>query len=334
MSLTVRRSRLVWFSFFCGVIVAAVLLARATTASAYVTIDSHCILRVWPPVQIDPPGGDQQVEGAVDCTGYGAVESEIEDCMQVQAAGGGFVTISGSCDDGVAYTNYNDLKLGEAGVCSRVYRTYDWGEDFDTGGENSTTSSAVTSCGIGDIVSSDSAAPDQTAQTWPAGLASAFPVFSQPGTTSDQLSAFAAPSSAAAQQFGLSSSASRLVLNSASGQTWLVPGSQGICSVTNGASPSAQILSVVQTSCDATATAETQGMFSVSGSTLTAIVPSGTGPVTVRSTGGASATAAPNADGVAVVTVAGQPSLVSYTGPNGQQNSVTLPATVAPPIAP
>jgi hypothetical protein len=336
MSLPLHRRQLRFLVALAAACVAAVPLTMASPAAAYVTIDSRCILRTWAPIQIDG-GGDQQVEGEVDCSGYGAVPTDIEDCMQVQAPGGGFATISGSCAYSTKNASYNDLKLGEAGVCNRVYRTFNWGEDISTGITNTNTSQSVGSCAGNPATVSQNRTLRRSVQSYvaaPSAITSSFPVLSQPATASDQLPNSVAPSATATQEFGLSPSASRLLVSSASGQTWLIPGSQGVCAVANSAPPTAQVLSDVQTSCDTTAAAQTQGMFSVDGSTVTAILPYGAGTLIVRSQAGASATGAPNADGVAVVTVQGQPSSVSFIDPSGQGDTVAIPTPVTPSSAP
>ncbi|MGH2882970.1 MAG: hypothetical protein ACRDPA_09795, partial [Solirubrobacteraceae bacterium] len=130
-------------------------LVGASSASAYVRIDSRCILRAFVPYTTGEPGtSGYTVSGAVDCTGYGNVWSEIQVCSQV-ANGSQWFTVSGSCyppsgqgGDTLAYTNYNSLALAEGGVCDHVYRSWDWGKVFYPTASNIYASGGFIDCSI------------------------------------------------------------------------------------------------------------------------------------------------------------------------------------------
>ena len=124
------------------------LAISVPAASAYVRIDSRCILRAYQPYWTDYYSGFYHVSGEVDCSGNSyPVKSEIEVCSQVyNGSTGQWYTVSGSCgtETTTAYVNY--LSRGIQGVCGHEYRTWDWGYLTDDGASATYTSSGAVDC--------------------------------------------------------------------------------------------------------------------------------------------------------------------------------------------
>ena len=124
------------------------LLAGASSASAYVQIDSRCILRAYTPWSQNYTG-PYYVSGEVDCSGNSyPVPSQIEVCSQVyNSSTNQWYTVSGSCAETNVITEYvNQLTILESGVCGHEYRTWDWGYLADDGASATYTSSGYVNC--------------------------------------------------------------------------------------------------------------------------------------------------------------------------------------------
>ncbi len=123
---TSRAGRRLGMSAAAACAVVGLALAAAPAASAYVRINSRCILRAFEPFW--GGGSDYFVSGEVDCSGYGAVESKLEVCSQVYNADGKWYTVSGSC-----VTTPWEFIAGNwegnyvKGVNGHTYRTWDKG---------------------------------------------------------------------------------------------------------------------------------------------------------------------------------------------------------------
>jgi hypothetical protein len=129
--------RAVYFAVVLACTLPATLAVGAASASAYVRINEHCILRAF-----EPAGGrDFVYAGAVDCSGYGNVWTSIEVCAEVQnVETGKWYVINGTClSDGPTYRALNELGDGHEGLCGVNYRTWDYGVAWHGGGGGPTS---------------------------------------------------------------------------------------------------------------------------------------------------------------------------------------------------
>jgi hypothetical protein len=147
----VRRAKLVRFALSFLVVGLAGIAFGSASASAYVRIDSKCILRVTTPYYISSNGSFLS-DGAVDCTGYGALHLQIQVCPQVfnpDVSPYWFTKNNDCVYSGTVYTDYaEDYKYVTDWAAGHQYRAWDWGEDNSTGATNTYSSSSFT-CGCG-----------------------------------------------------------------------------------------------------------------------------------------------------------------------------------------
>lgn len=125
-----------------------------------------------------------------------------------------------------------------------------------------------------------------------------------------------------------------MLLESQGVAVWLVPGPRETCLALRRMLSGSIARTAIPIACSPNSVVEQSGIVSISADIIAAVLPDGSGPVTVTLRDGSSLQLRPNSDGAIAANLAQPPSRLSYTGPDGTPHAFTVPAPTPPPGAP
>jgi hypothetical protein len=125
-----------------------------------------------------------------------------------------------------------------------------------------------------------------------------------------------------------------MLLDSQGNAVWLVPGPQETCLALRRVLSGPIARTAISFGGSPNSVVEQSGIISTSADLIAAVLPDGSGPVTVTLRDDSSMQLPPNSDGAIAASLAEPPSRLSYTGPDGTPHAITIPAPPPPPGAP
>jgi hypothetical protein len=155
-----------------------------------------------------------------------------------------------------------------------------------------------------------------------------FAAFRRARTAADGLSASVDQATTPAQQdTGMDLSQSRMVASNGTVTAWVAPSASGLCLIL--ATTNAQGLPGGQVGCTTLAAAASAGMVAASPGELVAVLPDGSGALTVQRADGSSQEMTPNSDGAVALTSTAPISSYSYTTADGAKHNATVASQVS-----
>jgi len=184
----------------------------------------------------------------------------------------------------------------------------------------------------GNLAGGPSAQPaPHSAQVLPAALRADFVSLRTARSMSDALPSDVVAALARERIGGLDVSQSRLLLDSQTNPVWLVPGPKETCLVLRRSFSGPIARTAIPSACSPNSVVEQSGIVSISGSMIAAVLPDGSGPVTITLRDGSHMRLTPNRDGAIAQHVAQSPSRLSYASADGTPRTITVPTPTPPP---
>jgi len=164
----------------------------------------------------------------------------------------------------------------------------------------------------------------------PSALRASFVSLRRPLTADDTLPNDIVSALAHEHITGVDPSLSRLLLATSTETIWLVPGPETTCIVARQPLLASRRVQDISSTCSADTAAEQRGIIFIPGGIIAGVLPDGSSNPSITLKDGSTMHLATNNDGAFAEQLDPRPTSLSYTGPDGTQNSLRIPPAINP----